>query len=70
MKLCVLAEKYKGTNNREVLSYQRKLAVSLSFRLLAVKIVTTNKGKNTAGTDGKLINNDEEKISIVKNLKI
>jgi len=70
MKLCVLAEKYKGTNNREVLSYQRKLAVSLSFRLLAVKIVTTNKGKNTAGTDGKLINNDEEKISMVKNLKI
>src|SRR5262244_2445823 len=70
MKLCMLAEKYNGTNNRKVLSFQRKLAVSLDFRLLAVKIVTSNKGKKTAGVDGKVINNNEERISMVEKLKI
>jgi RNA-directed DNA polymerase len=69
MQLCILAEKYKGTDRKEVLSYQRKLALSLNFRLLAVKIVTNNKGKNTPGVDGILINNNEEKCQMVEDLK-
>jgi RNA-directed DNA polymerase len=36
---------------------------------MAVRIVTTNKGKKTPGIDGKLINNDEEKCKVVDNLK-
>jgi retron-type reverse transcriptase len=61
MKLCVLAENSHGTVSEKVLSYQRKLALSLNFRLLAVRITTTNKGKNTPGVDGKLINSNEDK---------
>jgi len=66
MKLCILAEKYNGTNSSEVLSFQRKLAMSLDFRLLAVKIVIS---KRTTGINDKLINNNMEKISMVENLK-
>ena len=69
MKLCVLAENSHITVRNKVLSYQRKLALSLNFRLLAVRIVTTNKGKKTPGVDGKLINSDEEKCKVVENLK-
>jgi hypothetical protein len=61
MKLCVLVEKYGGTDKKEILSYQRKLALNLNFRLLAVKLITTNKGKNTPGVDGNLINSNAEK---------
>jgi|SRR5271154_1147095 len=69
MKLCVLAKKYGGTDKKEILSYQRKLALSLNFRLLAVRKVTTNKGKNTPGVDGKLITSGEEKCKMVEDLK-
>jgi group II intron reverse transcriptase/maturase len=69
MKLCALVKKYGGTDKKEILSYQRKLALSLNFRLWAVKWVTTNKGKKTPGVDGKLINSDEEKCRVVKDLK-
>ena len=69
MKLCILAEKYNRTDRKEILSYQRKLALKLNFRLLAVKIVTSNKGKNTAGIDGKVINDNEEKCQMVGKLR-
>jgi RNA-directed DNA polymerase len=69
MKLCVLAENSHITVSNKVLSYQRKLALSLNFRLLAVRIVTTNEGKNTPGVDGKLINSNEDKCQVVENLK-
>jgi RNA-directed DNA polymerase len=69
MKLCVLAENSHGTVSKKVLSYQRKLALSLNFRLLAVRITTTNKGKNTPGVDGKLINSNEDKWKVVENIR-
>lgn len=69
MKLCMLAEKYNKTNKNKIVNYQRKLALDLDFRLLAVRTVTSNKGKNTPGTDGKLIKNKEEKCQMVEKLK-
>jgi hypothetical protein len=69
MKLCVLAENSQGTGYNKVLSYQRKLALSLNFRLLAVRRVTTSEGYKTPGVDGKLINSNEDKCQAVENLK-
>jgi RNA-directed DNA polymerase len=69
MKLCVLAENSHGTVSNEVLSIQRKLALSLNFRLLAVKITTTNLGKNIPEVDGKLIYSKNKKWQLVEDIR-
>jgi RNA-directed DNA polymerase len=53
---------------RKVKDLQRLLARSLSARLLAVKRVTTNKGKKTPGVDGIIWTTPEQKIQAVHDL--
>ena len=53
---------------RKVKDLQRLLARSLSARLLAVKRVTTNKGKKTPGVDGIIWTTPEQKTQAVHDL--
>ena len=48
---------------------QRLLRNSYHAILLAIKRVTSNKGKNTAGVDGKVIRTSEQKIRIARIIK-
>jgi RNA-directed DNA polymerase len=43
---------------------QSLLVKSLNARILAVKRVSENKGKNTAGVDGKLLDTNIKKVQI------
>jgi RNA-directed DNA polymerase len=43
---------------------------SLNARILAVKRVSENKGKNTAGVDGALLDTNKKKTQMVDDLKI
>ena len=54
---------------RMVKKLQSLLVKSLHARVLAVKRVSENKGKNTAGIDGKLLNTDSKKMKCVNALK-
>ncbi|MEA1892684.1 MAG: group II intron reverse transcriptase/maturase [Campylobacterota bacterium] len=56
--------------NRAVNKLQKLLVKSLNARILAVKRVSENRGKNTAGVDGELMNTNEKKNLIVDGLKI
>ena len=56
--------------NRMVKKLQRLLVKSLHARILAVKRVSENRGKNTAGVDKKLLDTDAKKIQCVKDLRI
>ena len=56
--------------NRMVKKLQRLLVKSLNARILAVKRVSENKGKNTAGVDKELLNTDLKKSKCVDDLKI
>ena len=49
---------------------QKLLVKSLNARILAVKRVSENKGKNTAGIDKELLNTDTMKNKCVESLKI
>ncbi len=51
----------KAGNNELVRSLQRLLARSLAGKLLAVKRVSENRGKRTAGVDNKLLNTSAKK---------
>jgi RNA-directed DNA polymerase len=54
-----------------VVKYQKILINSFKAKLLAVRRVTEdNKGKRTAGIDGKKILNYEERIKLAENLKL
>jgi RNA-directed DNA polymerase len=54
-----------------VVKYQKILINSFKAKLLAVRRVTQdNKGKRTAGIDGKKILNYEERIKLAENLKL
>lgn len=53
----------------KVRSLQRILVRSLPARRLAVRRVTTNKGKRTSGIDGVLWNTPRKKMQAVENLK-
>ena len=65
---------YKASLNNDkwkVRFLQKQLLSSLDAKLYAVLRVTTwNKGKNTPGVDGKVFRTNEEKISLVKSLKL
>jgi len=53
----------------KVRSLQRILVQSLPAKRLAVRRVTTNKGKRTPGIDGVLWNTSRQKMQAVENLK-
>ena len=55
---------------RTVKKLQRLLVKSLHARILAVKRVSENRGKNTAGVDKKLLDTDAKKTQCVKDLRI
>ncbi len=55
---------------RMVKKLQLLLVKSLNARMLAVKRVSENKGKNTAGIDGELLNTDGKKMRCVRALKV
>jgi len=56
--------------NRMVKKLQSLLVKSLHARILAVKRVSENKGKNTAGVDKKLLDTDVKKSQCVNDLRI
>ena len=51
MKLVELANKVGNINNAKVMTLQRLLVLKKHFRMLAVQLVLTIKGGNTAGVD-------------------
>ncbi|HRM36320.1 MAG TPA: reverse transcriptase N-terminal domain-containing protein, partial [Aliarcobacter cryaerophilus] len=55
---------------RMVKKLQSLLVKSLNARILAVKRVSENKGKKTAGVDGKLLDTSIKKCKCVDELKI
>jgi len=55
---------YKSDNKTEVRHAQNNLVRNFSARCLAVRKVTSNKGKNTHGSDGVLIDNIYEDLEI------
>ena len=56
--------------NRAVIKLQKLLVKSLNARILAVKRVSENKGKNTAGVDKELLDTNVKKSQCVDDLKI
>lgn len=54
---------------RKVKSLQWLLTHSFSAKCLAVRKITTNRGKNTPGTDGVVLNTALQKFSMVNSLK-
>ena len=59
-----------ASRTRMVKKLQSLLVKSLNARILAVKRVSENKGKNTAGVDGKLLDTNIKKSKYVADLKI
>ena len=59
-----------SSRTRMVKHLQKLLVKSLNARILAVKRVSENKGKNTAGVDGKLLDTNIKKSICVNDLKI
>jgi RNA-directed DNA polymerase len=59
---------YEAGNRRRAKSLQRLLARSFSAKVLAVRKVTSNKGKNTPGVDGQLWNLPEKKWQAAQRL--
>lgn len=60
---------YRESNWRKVKAMQRSLTRSFSGRCLAVRRVTENQGKRTAGIDGELWNKPETKWLAISKLK-
>ena len=56
--------------NRAVIKLQKLLVKSQNARILAVKRVSENKGKNTAGVDKELLDTNLKKSKYVDELKI
>nr|WUR10587.1 hypothetical protein [Elmerina hispida] len=69
MKLAALAETVQNIYDPKVLSFQRKMALSLNFRFVAVRQVTLNAGAETAGVDNITIDTLQEKLFMVEELK-
>jgi RNA-directed DNA polymerase len=70
MKLQVrIAKATREGRWRRVKSLQWLLTHSYSAKCLAVRNITTNRGKRTPGVDGKLLSTPEEKASMVTSLK-
>ncbi len=60
----------KAGRVRMVKKLQKLLVKSFNARVLAVKRVSENKGKKTAGVDGKLLDTNRKKDKCVEELKI
>lgn len=60
-----IAEAYKAGNFTKIKLLQHKLVNSFARKRIAVKTVTSNKGKKTAGVDGVVWNSPELKIQAV-----
>lgn len=69
VELVELANKTGSTKNGDVLKLQRRLALKLEFRMLAVHKVLTNKGGKTSGVDEVIIEKDSQKWEIVEWLR-
>lgn len=60
---------YRSGVKIDVLKAQHELTRSFAARALAVRKVTTNKGKNTYGIDRVLLKSNEEKFKAIHNVK-
>jgi len=56
----------KRGDKNEIVRLQRHILRSFHSRALAVRKVTSNRGKRTSGVDKKLWSNDKEKLCIVR----
>ncbi|MGS2764372.1 group II intron reverse transcriptase/maturase [Sinomicrobium sp. M5D2P9] len=63
-----IAKAIQVGRQRSVKALQWLLTHSLSAKLLAVRKVTQNKGKNTPGVDGRVLSKPEQKVALVKEL--
>lgn len=63
-----IAKAMQAGNQRTAKALQWLLTHSFSAKLLAVKKVTQNKGKNTPGVDGITLSKPEQKAALVKDL--
>src|SRR3954453_10778464 len=64
-----IAKAVRESKWRKVKALQWLLTHSYSAKCLAVRKVTQNRGKNTPGVDGVLLNKEEQKMAMVYNLK-
>lgn len=60
---------YRTGTKKDVLKAQHKLTRSFAARALAVRKVTTNKGKNTYGIDEVLLNRNVDKFKAIHSVK-
>jgi RNA-directed DNA polymerase len=60
---------FKNGNTKDVLKVQHALTRSFAARALAVRKVTTNKGKNTYGIDKVVLKTNEEKFKAISSAK-
>lgn len=63
-----IAKAVKENRWGKVKSLQRLLTASFSAKVLAVRKVTQNQGKNTPGVDGKILRSNREKAEVVTKL--
>lgn len=59
----------RGEERRKIKDLQARIIRSFGARALAVRRVTTNRGKRTPGIDGKILRTDAQKMSAVIKLK-
>jgi RNA-directed DNA polymerase len=64
-----IAKAFKAGRYCKVKALQWLLTHSFYAKLLAIKRVTQNKGKNTPGVDGEIWKTNKEKMAIVKRIK-
>ena len=64
-----IAAAYRNNEMGKVASLQERLIHSFSAKALAVKIVSSNHGKNTAGVDGIVWKTDSQKLRAVYSLR-
>jgi RNA-directed DNA polymerase len=60
---------FRTGNTKDILKAQHALTRSFAARALAVRKVTTNKGKNTYGIDKVLLKTNEEKFQAIRSVK-
>lgn len=65
----VIAYKNNPYDVKTIKDIQSQILRSFSARALAVYKVTTNRGKNTAGIDGKLLRTSSQKMTAINSLK-
>lgn len=64
-----IAKAYENQRYDVVINLQHQIVHSFYAKALAVKRVTTNKGRHTSGVDGITWNTSEEKFEAIKFLK-